>query len=154
MSVRLAGPADALGVAELEERNLGPDAWSFALVSQGVAGDVPTTHWFVAETADGLAGHAVVSVVADVAELQRISVAAPLRRTGVASALLAATEALAIRLGARRVLLEVREDNAAARSFYAARGYVALDRRPRYYADGAAAEVWVKQLPDPATTPA
>ena len=40
-----------------------------------------------------------------------------------------------------RVLLEVREDNEAALGFYAARGFVELDRRPRYYRDGATAIV-------------
>ena len=39
------------------------------------------------------------------------------------------------------MLLEVREDNAAALGFYAARGFVEVDRRPRYYRDGATAVV-------------
>jgi ribosomal-protein-alanine N-acetyltransferase len=146
MRVRRAVIGDALRVAELEERNLGPDAWPFGLVAMGVGGDVPTTHWWVAEGDGALAGHAVVSVVAEIAELQRISVDAAYRRGGVASALLAAVESLAVDQGAERVLLEVREDNADARSFYVARGYVTLDRRPRYYADGATAAVMVKHL--------
>ncbi len=37
------------------------------------------------------------------------------------------------------MLLEVREDNAGALAFYAARGFVEVDRRPRYYRDGATA---------------
>jgi len=146
MRVRRAVVGDALRAAELEERNLGGDAWPFGLVAQGVAGEVPTTHWWVAEIDGVLAGHAVVSVVAEIAELQRISVDATHRRAGVASALLAAVERLAVEQGAERVLLEVREDNAAARSFYVARGYSTLDRRPRYYADGATAEIMVKDL--------
>ena len=146
MRVRRAVIGDALRVAELEERNLGADAWPFGLVAQGVAGQVPTTHWWVAESDGALAGHAVASVVAEIAELQRISVDAAHRRGGVASALLAAVESLAVELGAERVLLEVREDNAGARSFYVARGYATLDRRPRYYADGATAEVMIKDL--------
>ena len=43
--------------------------------------------------------------------------------------------------GADRQLLEVREDNAGALSFYAARGFVEVDRRRRYYRDGATAVV-------------
>jgi ribosomal-protein-alanine N-acetyltransferase len=43
--------------------------------------------------------------------------------------------------GADRLLLEVREDNAGALSFYAARGFVEVDRRPRYYRDGTTAVV-------------
>ena len=144
--IRRAVARDALRVAELEERNLGDDAWSFGLVSQGVAGEVPTTHWWVAEHEGRLIGHAVVSAVEDVAELQRISVDVDQRRSGVASDLLASVEAFALAKGVERMLLEVREDNLAARAFYAACGYTTLHRRPRYYADGAAAEVMEKLL--------
>ena len=146
MRIRRAVVGDALRAAELEQRNLGSDAWPFGLVAQGVAGEVPTTHWLVAEQDGELVGHAVVSVVAAVSELQRISVDVEWRRTGLASALLAEVEGLAAEQGAEQVLLEVREDNEAARAFYGARGYALLDRRPRYYADGATAEVMVKHL--------
>jgi [ribosomal protein S18]-alanine N-acetyltransferase len=139
--IRRARPADALRVAALEEANLGPDAWPFAFVAEGVAGEVPTTQWWVAEREGRLLGHAVVSVVADVAELQRISVVAAARRTGVGGDLLRAVLAVSAAEGAARVLLEVREDNEAARAFYAAHGFTELDRRPRYYADGATAVV-------------
>jgi ribosomal-protein-alanine N-acetyltransferase len=40
----------------------------------------------------------------------------------------------------------VREDNAAACAFYAARGFRELDRRTRYYADGTTAVVLAKEL--------
>ena len=36
-------------------------------------------------------------------------------------------------MGADRLLLEVRENNAGAIGFYAAHGFVEIDRRPRYY---------------------
>jgi ribosomal-protein-alanine N-acetyltransferase len=51
--------------------------------------------------------------------------------------------------GADRVLLEVREDNAGARAFYAARGFVEVDRRRRYYRDGATAVVLLRDLGGP-----
>ncbi|GAA2119578.1 hypothetical protein GCM10009843_12420 [Nocardioides bigeumensis] len=133
-------------MSELEHRNLGGEAWPFGFVAQGVGGEVPTAHWFVADADGPLVGHAVVSVAAEIAELQRISVDAEHRRTGLATRLLATIEDLAVELGADRVLLEVREDNDGARAFYAAAGYAVLDRRPRYYADGTAAEVMIKHL--------
>ena len=40
----------------------------------------------------------------------------------------------------------MREDNAAACAFYAARGFPEIDRRPRYYADGTTAVVLAKDL--------
>ena len=139
MNVRTATPADTAAIAASEAESLGVDAWSDGLVAEGVAGRLPTVHYLVAEDGEALVGHAVASVVADVVELQRIAVAPPRRRTGVASALLDAV--LGLRTDGDRVLLEVREDNEAALEFYAARGFVELDRRPRYYRDGATAIV-------------
>ena len=48
--------------------------------------------------------------------------------------------------GVDRMLLEVRTDNAGAMAFYAARGFVEVDRRPRYYRDGATAAVLRRSL--------
>jgi ribosomal-protein-alanine N-acetyltransferase len=44
--------------------------------------------------------------------------------------------------GLRTVVLEVREDNAAARSLYEKLGFSAGERLKRYYADGTAAIVY------------
>ena len=141
MNVRPAAEADVEAIAASEADNLGPDAWSFGLVAEGVAGRLPTVHYLVAEDDGQLVGHAVASLVADICELQRIAVAESWRRHGAASALLDQVVALASAAGVDRLLLEVREDNAAALGFYAARGFVAVDLRPRYYRDGASAVV-------------
>ena len=139
--VRTAGPADVEAVSRLEDECLGADAWSEGLVREGIHGALPTVVYLVAEMDDAVVGHAVVSTAGDIAELQRIAVAAAHRRGGVASALL--TELLAVtgRTEADRLLLEVREDNQAALAFYASNGFTEIDRRPRYYADGATAVV-------------
>ena len=139
--IRPATAADAAAVADLEAENLGVDAWSPGLVAAGVSGDVPTVAYLLAEL-DGVAvGYAAVSVVADIAELQRIAVTPARRRTGLATALVAAVAATARTGGADRLLLEVREDNPGALSFYAGRGFVEIDRRRRYYRDGSTAIV-------------
>ena len=104
-------------------------------------------HYLVAEVDGAVAGHAVTSLAGDIAELQRIAVTPAARRTGVASALLEACIALAVTDGeADRMLLEVRADNTGALAFYAARGFVEVDRRPRYYRDGATAVVLRRPL--------
>ena len=140
-SVRPASDTDAERIAELEANALGRDAWSPALVAEGVAARLPTISYLVAET-DGLViGYAVVSVAGDDAELQRIAVDADARRNGVASSLLAAGLAHAVRQGADRLLLEVREDNTGARGFYATMGFTEIGRRPSYYRDGATAVI-------------
>jgi [ribosomal protein S18]-alanine N-acetyltransferase len=145
VEVRLADPDDTAAVTALERDALGSDAWPPGLVSEGVSGRVPTTLYLVA-TDDDVVGYAAVSVVADVAELQRIAVAATHRRTGLASGLLARVEREALSRYADRLLLEVREDNHDACAFYAARGFTEIDRRPRYYADGTTAVILEKDL--------
>jgi ribosomal-protein-alanine N-acetyltransferase len=115
--VRPATVADVDAIALSEADNLGADAWSHGLVEEGVTGQLPTVHYLVAEEGGRVLGHAVASIVADVAELQRIAVAADVRRRGVARALLDEVEVLAVRGRADRLLLEVREDNDAALAF-------------------------------------
>ena len=146
--IRTADPADGPAIASLEQEAFGSDAWSDALVFEGLAGRLPGTLYLVAEddASPVVLGYAAASLFADVAELQRIAVASTGRRTGVASRLLARVEEEARLRYSERLLLEVREDNAAACAFYAARGFHELDRRPRYYADGTTAVVLEKDL--------
>jgi ribosomal-protein-alanine N-acetyltransferase len=139
--VRPAGVDDVPAVAGLETTCLGPDAWSGSLVSQGIVGTLPTVSYLVAEDGGEVIGHAVTSIVADIAELQRIAVAAEHRRRGVAGQLLRAAVDAAARTEADRMLLEVRVDNRPALAFYAAQGFVEIVRRERYYADGTTAAV-------------
>lgn len=139
--VRPAAAVDAAAIAELEADNLGRDAWSPALVEQGVCGDLPTVLYLVAEVEGAIAGYAAASIVADIAELQRIAVTPLNRRTGLAAALLDAVIAAAEEQRADRILLEVREDNHGALAFYADQHFVEIDRRRRYYRDGATAIV-------------
>jgi [ribosomal protein S18]-alanine N-acetyltransferase len=146
VTVRGAAAGDVPAIADLELDNLGDDAWSEGLVREGVTGNLPTISYLVAEVDGVVVGHATASVVADIAELQRIAVDAEHRRTGLASELLDAVVGLARAGGADRLLLEVREDNAAALAFYAARDFVEVDRRRRYYRDGATAVVMRRSL--------
>ena len=139
--VRTATPEDVPAVARLEAECLGQDAWSEGLVAEGVRGALPTVTYLVAERDGVVVGHAVTSAAGDIAELQRIAVDDGHRRSGVASALLGGVVEAARRTEADRLLLEVREDNRGALSFYAAAGFVEIDRRPRYYADGTTAVV-------------
>jgi [ribosomal protein S18]-alanine N-acetyltransferase len=144
--IRPATTADVDAIERLERENLGEDAWSRILVEQGTSGELPTVHYLVAEQDGELVGHAVVSVVADISELQRIAVDAAHRRTGLATSLLERVVDLARGAGADRLLLEVREDNAGAIAFYNARGFREIDRRRRYYRDGGTAVVMLRDV--------
>ncbi len=144
--IRDATAADAEAIHRLEAECLGPDAWSRALVEAGVCGDVPTVHYLVVEDDGEVAAYAAASIVADIAELQRIAVLPDARRRGHATALL---DAVVVRAAeqADRLLLEVRENNEEALAFYAASGFVEVDRRPRYYRDGSTAVIMRRGLP-------
>lgn len=138
--VRAAVASDVPDIVDLEAAAFPLDPWSANLVGEGVSGSLPTVSYVVADVAGEFAGYAVVSVV-DVAELQRIAVLPGLRRSGVATALLAAVHAQAADGGADRLLLEVREDNTEAIGFYARHGFTELGKRARYYRDGTTALV-------------
>ena len=139
--IRDATAADADAIHRLEAECLGPDAWSRALVEAGICGEVPTVHYLVVEDDGEVAAYAAASIVADIAELQRIAVLPAARRRGHATRLLEAIVERAAAGQADRLLLEVRETNADALGFYASSGFVEVDRRPRYYRDGATAVI-------------
>ena len=143
--IREAAADDGPAIAALERATFGSDAWSDGLVREGLSGQIPGALYLVAED-DDLVGYAAASLFADVAELQRIAVTTTERRTGVATRLLARIEEEARLRYSERLLLEVREDNAAACAFYAARGFHELNRRARYYSDGTTAVVLEKVL--------
>ena len=74
--------------------------------------------------------------IADEVHILSIAVDPARRRRGVARALLDALLCEEQARGARSALLEVRTSNLSARAFYESVGFVAVGRRPRYYANG------------------
>jgi len=88
---------------------------------------------FVIETDGRVTGFIIARQVVDEAEVLNLAVASLVRRKGQAGALLkAALEEFRTR-GARRVHLEVRESNVAARAFYAKHGFLQTAKRLNYY---------------------
>ena len=136
--VRPASAGDVDAVVLLEQEVFGVDAWSRESVREELTGE--RRQALVAED-DGLVGFAVTLRSDDVVDLQRIAVAPAHRRAGIARSLLAAVRRQVRADGGHRMLLEVSADNQAALAFYAAEGFVQIDRRPRYYRDGSDALV-------------
>ncbi len=79
-------------------------------------------------------GFVLVRIAADEAEILTLAVRPTARRSGVGSRLMHAAADRAASAGAERLLLEVAEDNVAARAIYARLGFEEAGRRPRYYA--------------------
>ena len=78
-------------------------------------------------------GFALARLIADEAELLTIAVAPQARGAGLGAAILAEVEADAARQGAKRMFLEVAEDNTAATALYGAANYKSAGYRKDYY---------------------
>ena len=126
-------------IAALEAEVFGGDAWSPAQVAEELRG--PGRRTWVVESGGAVVGFAVTWRSGDVVDLQRIAVHPGRRQRGLARALLDEAVAAGRAEGADRMLLEVGATNAAALALYAAAGFVEIDRRRRYYSDGADAVV-------------
>ncbi len=72
-------------------------------------------------------------LAADEAEILSIGVSPDWQRVGLATGLLEGLSRAARRGGARRIFLEVAEDNAAGLALYRKLGFVEAGRRKRYY---------------------
>ena len=128
--LRPATLADLAAVHAIERSSFS-DPWresSFA----SLLGE-PLVYFPVAEIDGGVAGFAVLVVVADEAEVTNIAVHAGGRRGGIGAVLLDRLTDEARQRGARAMYLDVRESNAAARALYASRGFGEVGRRRRYY---------------------
>lgn len=94
-----------------------------------------STALLVAERAGEVVGYAVLWFAADEAELGDMAVLPETRRRGLGRWLLHGALAEAARRGAKRVYLEVRQSNTAARSLYERAGFEEVGTRPDYYSE-------------------
>ncbi|MCC6645664.1 MAG: GNAT family N-acetyltransferase [Polyangiaceae bacterium] len=90
----------------------------------------------VAEGDRGVEGALVAWLVVYEVHLLSVGVAPSARRRGVGAALLDALGRAGREAGCGRVLLEVDAGNVAARALYARAGFVEVNVRRAYYADG------------------
>jgi len=144
--IRRATPMDLPALLALEGSafttdHLSPRQYRQHLVS-------PSALVLVAVDESGLLGTALAFFrrSSDLARLYSIAVTHGARGRGVGEALLTAVERAAFRWGARRMRLEVRQDNAAAMRLYERRGYTRFAERPGYYEDGGHAWRYEKEL--------
>lgn len=94
--------------------------------------------YYVAEENGRIIGYAGIWCIMETADVSRIAVAGTERRRGIGAALMRCIIAEAGRRGCERVMLEVNEQNAAARHMYEGFGFRAIDLRKGYYGDGSA----------------
>ena len=144
MILRTATPDDAPGIAALDKVLFDVEAWSLPSVVGEISGE---GRFAVVAVSDGeLLGYAMTMRADEVVDLHRIGVLPSEQRKGIAHRLLAAALDQARADGGHLMLLEVSSTNKAALAFYAAEGFVEIDRRRRYYRDGSDGLVLRKSL--------
>jgi len=134
-TIRPLGYSDLPQVISIERRAF-PTPWSLAMFVLELSKPSSICLAAVDEAGEGgpkLAGYLICARYADVWHVMNVAVDPPLRRRGIASALLERLFELA---GAERSFtLEVRPSNAAAIALYERFGFRSAGRRPRYYQD-------------------
>lgn len=146
-SVRLATTADAADIArmsrDLIEHGLGW-SWTEARVERAIR-DRDVNVAVVRENAKLLA-FGIMSYRDEAAHLLLFAVHPSHRRRGIGSVVLRWLEAVAREAGIRRIQLECRRDNEAARNFYGEHGYHEHEIARRYYSgveDAVRLEKWL-----------
>ena len=130
--VRRMTMEDGAAVAEMEHQ-LFSDAWSEKSILETL--DQTNTICLIAEKAGRTAGYLLAYTAADEAEIARIAVVKELQRQGAARALLTELESVCESEGIKKILLDVRSGNSAARALYANAGFKEDGIRQRFYED-------------------
>ena len=121
---------DSAAVAEMEQQ-IFADSWSEKSVLETV--QQKQSVCFAAEKAGHLLGYLLAYHAADEAEIARIAVQKEARRQGAAGKLMQALEHYCEEHKMEKLLLDVRESNEAARSFYTKNGFVEDGIRQGFY---------------------
>ena len=129
LHLRVMTEADLNAVADAEQR-----IHRFPWTRGNFADSLAAGHggWLALEEGR-MVGYAVTMQVVDEIHLLNISVLPELQRGGRGSALLLQLSGLTRNQAATRILLEVRDGNVAARSFYQRHGFDEIGRRRDYY---------------------
>ena len=128
--VRRMTMEDGAAVAEMEPQFF-PDAWSEKSILETL--EQPNTICLMADKAGRTVGYLLAYTAADEAEIARIAVVKELQRQGVARVLLSELESVCGSEGLKKILLDVRCGNSAARALYEAAGFKEDGIRQRFY---------------------
>ncbi len=135
--LRPVGPFDLDLVAALHAASF-EEAWDVQAIAEVLA--MPGAFGLIvcapSATRPQPAGFVLARSLAEECEVLSIAVIPALRRRGLAGILMEETTGLALAAGARRIFLEVAEDNWGARRLYAALGFAPVGRRRNYYRRG------------------
>ena len=124
--------SDLPAVMETDRQSLSRP-WSEAVWREELTS--PFGLYLVLEENGAVCGHIGVKLVSAEMHVMTIAVRPNRRRQGVARTLIQAAFADPASAGVRRVYLEVRPSNLAARALYCTLGFIETGLRPAYYGD-------------------
>ena len=150
VAVRLATAADAEDIAAMSrdyiEHGL-PWTWTEARIEAAIRD--PDINVVAVGEHGALSAFGVMSYTDDDAHLLLFAVRRAQQRRGVGSAILRWLEEAARTAGAKRIRVECRRDNAAARNFYCEHGYQELSITTKFYRglkDGIHLVKWLRPI--------
>lgn len=129
-TIRRMREEDIIQVAELEKM-IFTDAWSENAIAETLAQE--KTLLLTAFDDKKLIGYLILYYVLEEGEIARIAVAPEYRRQGVGARMLLELENLCEDNGISKLLLEVRESNTSAYSFYEDYGFIQDGVRKNFY---------------------
>ncbi len=130
--IRAMTRQDVIRVYEIECASF-RSPWSKGALLGELRNDV--AHYLVYEADGVLCGYAGMWVLFEEAHMTNVAILEGYRRQGRAKKLMLEMMRLAVRLGAEKMTLEVREGNLAAQRLYRGLDFAQNGYRPRYYAD-------------------
>ncbi|WP_347352854.1 ribosomal protein S18-alanine N-acetyltransferase [Intrasporangium sp.] len=143
LDARLAGVrlrelewTDLATLAGLERDLFTDDAWSVESWWHELAGRPRRDYVVAVDVADRILGYAGLNLAGETGDVMTIAVTPAARGRGLGHHLLGELVRRARVGGIRSLLLEVRADNAAARTLYERNGFEVISVRRRYYQPG------------------
>ena len=136
LTIRPARPGDIAALLWLEQSASSAAHWTQSAYEAIFRQDAPPRIGLVAEDSEHkVSGFLVARISTDECELENIVVADRRSRQGIGSTLVEELRHVASARGVRRIFLEVRESNLAARRLYEKRGFTLNGQRAAYYSD-------------------
>ena len=115
------------------ERLSFPEPWTRGMFEREIS--LPISHFFVANLEKKIVGYSGYWQVEDEAHLINLAVHPDFRCRGLGRQILNYLCEMAVKQGLRKILLEVRESNSAARKLYESCGFLTNGLRLKYYQD-------------------
>ena len=120
-------------IAPIEADLFGKGSWNESMISQELQAPMRAYYAQIDENMHTLCGYAGYWFDGDDAQIMTIGVAKKYQRKGLAAELLSTMIKTAEKIGAKRMLLEVRVDNVPALALYNRFGFTKMGLRKRYY---------------------